>query len=343
MKAIRINQPGEVEIFETEKPVPKKGEALLKILYGGICGSDLGTYRGTFAYASYPRIPGHEFSAQIMEIGENDRGLKKGMIVTCNPYFNCGKCYSCERGLLNCCEHNETMGAQRDGAFMEYITMPIERIYDGKGLSPKQLALIEPFCISYHGAGRAHIKPGEKVLVVGAGTIGVLAAASAKAAGAEVYIADIAPEKLAYAKKSFDLAGTILNDSPEHFKQAVQEITAGKGFDVTIEAVGLPSTFLSCIDAAAYGGRFVQIGVGKKNADFDFTLLQKKELNVFGSRNALKQDFLDLIDLVKAGKADVEKVVTNVYEMADAAKAVRDFSENASKMLKVVIHFADPE
>ena len=109
MKAIRINQPGDVEIFETGKPVPKKGEALLKLLYGGICGSDLGTYRGTFAYASYPRIPGHEFSAQIVEIGENDRGLKKGMIVTCNPYFNCGKCYSCERGLLNCCEHNETM------------------------------------------------------------------------------------------------------------------------------------------------------------------------------------------------------------------------------------------
>ncbi|MDY4475078.1 zinc-binding alcohol dehydrogenase family protein [Mitsuokella sp.] len=343
MKAIRINQPGDVEIFETGKPVPKKGEALLKLLYGGICGSDLGTYRGTFAYASYPRIPGHEFSAQIVEIGENDRGLKKGMIVTCNPYFNCGKCYSCERGLLNCCEHNETMGAQRDGAFMEYITMPIERIYDGKGLSPKQLALIEPFCISYHGASRAHIKAGEKVLVVGAGTIGVLAAASAKAAGAEVYIADIAAEKLAYAQQSFDLSGTILNDSPEHFKQAVKEITGGRGFDVTIEAVGLPSTFLSCIDAAAYGGRFVQIGVGKKNADFDFTLLQKKELNVFGSRNALKKDFLELIDLVKAGKADVEKVVTNVYEMDDAAKAFRDFSENASKMLKVVIHFADPE
>ena len=158
MKVITILEPGKVEITEKEMPEVKEGEALLKILYGGICGSDLGTYRGTFAYASYPRIPGHEFSAQIVEIGENDRGLKPGMIVTCNPYFNCQKCYSCERGLVNCCETNETMGAQRDGAFSEYITMPVERIYDGMGLNPRQLALIEPFCISYHGVSRADIK-----------------------------------------------------------------------------------------------------------------------------------------------------------------------------------------
>ena len=145
MKTIMIPEPGKVMMTETEMPEVKQGEALLKILYGGICGSDLGTYRGTFAYAGYPRIPGHEFSAQIVKIGENDRGLKEGMIVTCNPYFNCQKCYSCERGLVNCCESNETLGAQRDGAFSEYVTMPVERIYDGKGLSPKSLALIEPF------------------------------------------------------------------------------------------------------------------------------------------------------------------------------------------------------
>lgn len=343
MKAIRINEPGNVELFDMPMPVRKPGEALLKILYGGICGSDLGTYRGTFAYAGYPRIPGHEFSAQIVEIDANDRGLGKGMIVTCNPYFNCGTCYSCERGLVNCCEHNETMGAQRDGAFREYITMPVERIYDGQGLSPRQLALIEPFCISYHGVSRANIQPGEKVLIVGAGTIGVLAAAAARAAGAEVYISDIADKKLDYAVEKFGLAGKILNDSPEHFHEAVAKITNGNGFDVTIEAVGLPATFLLCIDAAAFGARVVQIGVGKKNADFDFTLLQKKELNVYGSRNALQKDFLALIDLVKAGKANIERVVTNEYEFADAPKAFQEFSEQAASMLKVVIHFADPE
>lgn len=339
MKTIIINNPGEVDIIEQAMPVRKQGEALLKILYGGICGSDLGTYRGTFAYASYPRIPGHEFSAEIIEIGDNDRNLKPGMIVTCNPYFNCGHCYSCQRGLVNCCTSNETMGAQRDGAFSEYITMPIERIYDGKGLSAKTLALIEPFCISYHGISRANIQPNDKVLVIGAGTIGVLAAVVAKAKGAKVYISDVAENKMNYAIETFGLDGGILNDSPENFIKRVEEITNGNYFDVTIEAVGLPSTFQACIDAAAFGARMVQIGVGKRTHEFDFTLLQKKELNVYGSRNALKKDFLELIDLVKSGKVDLEKIVTNTYNLDEADKAFQDFSKNAASMLKVVIKF----
>lgn len=339
MKTIIINKPGEINIIDTQKPVRKQGEALLKILYGGICGSDLGTYRGTFAYASYPRIPGHEFSAEIIEIDDNDRNLKPGMIVTCNPYFNCTKCYSCRRGLVNCCTSNETLGAQRDGAFSEYITMPIERIYDGKGLSAKTLALIEPFCISYHGVSRANVKEGDTVLVVGAGTIGVLAAVAAKAKGAKVFISDIAAKKMNYAIKTFHLDGGILNDNHENFIKKVDEITNGNYFDVTIEAVGLPSTFLNCIEAAAYGARVVQIGVGKKTVDFDFTLLQKKELNVFGSRNALKKDFLELIDLVKTGKVDLEKIVTNTYDFNEAAQAFSDFDKNAASMLKVVINF----
>lgn len=339
MKTIIINKPGEVEIIEQAMPVRKQGEALLKILYGGICGSDLGTYRGTFAYASYPRIPGHEFSAEVIEIDDNDRNLKPGMIVTCNPYFNCGHCYSCQRGLVNCCTSNETMGAQRDGAFSEYITMPIERIYDGKGLSAKTLALIEPFCISYHGISRANIQPNDKVLVIGAGTIGVLAAVAAKAKGATVYISDVAENKMNYAIETFGLDGGILNDSPENFIKRVEEITNGNYFDVTIEAVGLPSTFQACIDAAAFGARMVQIGVGKRTHEFDFTLLQKKELNVYGSRNALKKDFLELIDLVKSGKIDLEKIVTNTYNLDEADKAFQDFSKNAASMLKVVIKF----
>ena len=331
MKTIIINNPGEVDIIEQAMPVRKQGEALLKILYG--------TYRGTFAYASYPRIPGHEFSAEIIEIGDNDRNLKPGMIVTCNPYFNCGHCYSCQRGLVNCCTSNETMGAQRDGAFSEYITMPIERIYDGKGLSAKTLALIEPFCISYHGISRANIQPNDKVLVIGAGTIGVLAAVAAKAKGAKVYISDVAENKMNYAIETFGLDGGILNDSPENFIKRVEEITNGNYFDVTIEAVGLPSTFQACIDAAAFGARMVQIGVGKRTHEFDFTLLQKKELNVYGSRNALKKDFLELIDLVKSGKVDLEKIVTNTYNLDEADKAFQDFSKNAASMLKVVIKF----
>ena len=339
MKAMYIDAPGKVEIREIDMPVRKKGEVLLKLLYGGICGSDLGSYRGTFAYFDYPRIPGHEFSAEVIEADENNEyGIKPGMIVTCNPYFNCGHCYSCNHGIVNACMDNQTMGCQRDGAFCEYITMPIERVYDGKGMNPKTLAAIEPFCISYHGVSRANVKEGDKVLVVGAGTIGVLAAIAAKAKGGVVYISDVSEGKLEMAKE-FGIDGTLLNDSPENFTKRVEEITEGNGFDVTIEAVGLPSTFQNCIDACCFGGRMVLIGVGKKNLDFNFTLIQKKELNVYGSRNALKKDFLELIDLVKSGKVDLEKIVTNTYNLDEADKAFQDFSKNVASMLKVVIKF----
>ena len=340
MKAIQISEPGKVVIQEIEKPVPAKGEALLKMLYGGICGSDLGTYRGGNAYVSYPRVPGHELSAEIIEIEDNDLGLKPGMIVTCNPYFNCGHCYSCERGLVNACTDNQTMGVQREGGFSEYITMPIERIYDGLGIDAKTLAAIEPFCISYHGVSRANVQAGEKVLVIGAGTIGVLAAVAAKAKGAEVTICDVAEEKLKYAYETFGADHMLLNTSPEEFEKRVEELTNGNGFDVTIEAVGLPSTFMDCITAACFGGRMVLIGVSKKNIDdFFFTIIQKKELNIYGSRNALKKDFIELIDLVKSGKIPLDKIITNTYTLDEAPKAFKEFDENAGKMLKVMIDF----
>lgn len=339
MKAIVINKPYDVQIVEQKKPIPQKGEALLKILYGGICGSDLGSYRGTFSYVTYPRKPGHEFSAVIVEIEPNDKGLEPGMIVTCNPYFNCGECYPCKTGHVNSCMTNQTMGVQREGAFSEYITMPIERIYEGKGLPPKTLALIEPFCIGYHGVRQADIKPKERVLVVGAGTIGVLAAVAAKAKGAIVYIADIAREKLQYVLNEFDLDGIILNENEEDLVGKAKKITGGDGFDVTIEAVGLPSTFQNCIDAVAFGGRVVVVGVGKKNLNFNFTIIQKKELKILGSRNAHKTDFLELIDLVKEGKVDLEKIITNTYSMEEAPRAFKEFDENSGSMLKVVLEF----
>ncbi|NLJ90956.1 MAG: zinc-binding alcohol dehydrogenase family protein [Clostridiales bacterium] len=340
MKSIIIKNPGEVEVKEVEMPVPKEGEALLKILYGGICGSDFNSFRGTNAYVSYPITPGHEFSAEIVKVGKNDYKLEEGMIVTCNPYFNCGSCYSCKRGLVNCCSNSETMGVQREGAFFEYITMPLDRIYDGKGLQAKTLALVEPFCISYHGVSRANVTPKDRVLIIGAGTIGLFAAVAARTLGASVYMTDIAKKKLDFAKE-MGVEGTFVNDSPNSFAANVDEITGGNGFDVVIEAVGLPNTFQNSIDAAAFGGRVVLIGIGKSNLDFNFTLIQKKELNIFGSRNALKEDFINIIDLIKDGKVDVDidKIATNIYKMEDAARAFHDLNNNSQSILKVLLEF----
>lgn len=338
-RSIVINAPGEVAIVESPMPQRTNGEVLLKLLYGGICGSDLGSYRGTFAYVNYPRIPGHEFSAEIVECDEeNAYGLKPGMIVTGNPYFNCGHCYSCRRNLVNACTDNQTLGCQRDGAFSTYFAFPEERVYDGKGLPPKTLAAIEPFCIGYHGVKRAKLKSGARVLIIGAGSIGIVTAISAKLFGAEVTICDIAPKKLEMAK-TFGVDHILLNDSPENFAAGVESLTNGDGFDAAFEAVGLPNTFMNCIDAVCFGGTVVDIGVGKKSLDFFYTIIQKKELNIYGSRNALKEDFLELIDLCASGKVDIEKIVTDVYPFDDATKAFADFSKNADKMLKVMLQF----
>ncbi len=338
MKTVRVLEPGKVQVETADVPEVKQGEALLKVLYGGICGSDLSSYRGVFSYFSYPRTPGHEFSAEIIKIGPNGRGLKAGMIVTANPYFNCGHCYSCEHGLINACMDNQTMGVQREGAFSEYIAMPVSRIIDGRGLSPKKLTLIEPFCIGYHGIQRAGVRRGDNVLVVGAGTIGVLAAMSAKQQGAAVYITDVSQSKLDYAMTR-GLDGCFLNSTPESFRQHVKDTTAGNGFDVTVECVGLPSTFQNSLDAACFGGRVIVVGVGKHNIDLDFTVIQKKELNIFGSRNALTSDFEELIDFVKAHDLELEEMITAVYPVDQAAEAFAALDRNAANILKVLIEF----
>jgi len=335
MKYIVIPEPGKVELKQMEKPTLQKGEAILKVLYGGICGSDMGTYKGTFLYASYPRIPGHEFSAEVVEVNENDLGIKKGMIVTANPYFNCGKCYSCRRGFVNCCTSNQTLGAQRDGIFREYYSMPIERIYDGKGLDGLTLSMIEPFCISYHSVQRTNVKAGDKVLVVGAGPIGLFAVMAAKLKGAEVYVSDMMQNRL---NKALEIgASGVICTVKEDFAQRVKEITGNDGFDVCIECVGLPQTFQNCIDAAAFRGRIGLVGVGKQKLDFAFTQIQTKELDVFGSRNALKKDFIELIDLVKAGTCDVKSIITDVYSLEDAQKAFKEMADDPTSRLKSVI------
>ncbi len=337
MKAIQIAKPGEIRVIEMPMPVPGPGEALLKVKFGGICGADVASYTGNQPFTTYPRIPGHEFSAEIVSVPENDRGLKVGDAVTCNPYFNCGECYACRRGIVNACHDNQTMGVQRDGAFCEYITMPVERIIPGKGLSAKELALIEPFSISCHALSRAEVKAGDNLLIMGAGPIGLFALIRAKSVGARVMIADKLESRLALAREyGAELA---FNVEAGELHEAAQAFTDGQGFDVCVEACGAPETFLSCIDEAAHGANIILIGNGKRETSFVHSILLKKELNVFGSRNAFTKDFETLIDLVASGKADVLKMVSGVYAAENAAEAFEKLKNNDGTLAKLLIEF----
>ena len=339
MKAIQITEPGQIHIIEKEKPVPKPGEALLQTLYGGICGADVASYTGNQPFTTYPRIPGHEFSARIVSIPENDRGLKSGDIVTANPYFNCGSCYACRRGLVNACHDNQTMGVQRDGAFQEYITMPVERIIPGKGLPAETLALIEPFSISCHALSRAPIHPGDNLLIMGAGPIGLFALIKAKSMGAKVMIADLLENRLRLAA-AYGADATV-QVGKQNLHTAAMEFTESNGFDVCVEACGAPETFMNCIEEAAVGANLILIGNGKRETTFVHSVLLKKELNLFGSRNAFTRDFESLIDLVSAGGVDLSQMVTGVYPFPKAKDAFEVLRRNDGSAAKLLICFEE--
>ena len=339
MKAIVIPQPYQIEIREIPMPVVQEGEALLKVRHVGICGADVASFTGNQPFTTYPRIPGHEFSAEVVTIPHNDKGLKPGDIVTCNPYFNCGTCYSCRRGLVNCCTDNQTMGVQRDGAFCEYVAMPVDRIYPGMGLSPEELALIEPFSISRHAVSRAEIKPTDNVLIVGAGPIGLFALLAAKQTAGRVAVADILQNRLDLAT-AYGADG-VVNTKTEDLSAFTESFTGGNGFDVCIEACGAPETFLACIDQAAFGANVILIGNGKRETSFVHSVLLKKELNVFGSRNALQSDFLANIEAVAAGKTDVKKMVSGIYPMDRAIEAFEALANNKGDLAKLLIQIGD--
>jgi len=340
MKTVVIKQPGKVCVTDTPMPVPGPGEALLKVLYCGICGADVASFTGNQPFTSYPRIPGHEFSAQIVSVPENDRGLQPGDVVTCNPYFNCGHCYSCQRGFVNCCTDNQTMGVQRDGSFREYISMPMDRIYPGKGLSARQLALVEPFCIGMHGVSRCNIKNTDKVLVVGAGPIGMFAMLAAQATGAGVYMCDVLDGRLEKAR-ALGAKATLNSGDPEALTAFTQEVTDGNGFDVCIEACGRSETFLACIEQAAFAANIILIGNGKKETTFLHSILLKKELNVFGSRNAYRADFEQVIDLLSSGKVDAEQLVSREYPIDRCAEAFDCLTHNDGSLMKVLLKIGE--
>ncbi|MBQ6551990.1 MAG: zinc-binding alcohol dehydrogenase family protein [Lachnospiraceae bacterium] len=339
MKAVWINEPGSIEIVDLPMPEPKENEALLQVLTCGICGSDVASFTGNQPFTSYPRIPGHEFSARIISLPESYQGeLKPGDVVTANPYFNCGHCYACKRGHVNCCHDNQTMGVQRDGSFCEYIAMPVERIYPGQGLSKDQLALIEPFSIGYHALSRCEIRPGDKVLVIGAGPIGLFALISAKSRGAEVHSADLLDGRLEKAK-AFGADG-VINSGRESLADYTAAHTEG-GFDVCVEACGVPETFLACIESCAFAGNIVLIGNGKRETTFLHSTLLKKELNVYGSRNSLPADFKALIGLVADGTVDPLPMVSAVYPFEKAKEAFDALVHNDGSLGKVLIRFAE--
>lgn len=338
MKAIQISEPSVMKVIDMTEPTMGDNEVLLKMRYVGFCGSDLNTFRGGNPMVKMPVVPGHEVGAEIVKVGSNvPDGLKPGMTVTVNPYTNCGKCASCRNGRVNACEHNETLGVQRWGAMCEYIALPWEKVIPATQLTPRTCALIEPMSVGFHAVNRAQVTDIDVVMVIGCGMVGMGAVVRSALRGATVIAADIDDEKLALAKEMG--ATYAINTKTEDVHARLQELTAGFGPDVVIEAVGSPMTYQMAVNEVAFTGRVVCIGYAKSEVSFQTKYFVQKELDIRGSRNAQPSDFRAVIHYLERGTCPVDRLISNEVKPEEALDAMQEWSANPGKVFRILVDF----
>ena len=311
MKAFAIKEQGVVEAIEVAEPNMGATDVLIEIHYIGLCGSDLNSYRGLMPFVTLPRIPGHEISGIVIDKGASvPESIKAGDKVTVSPYTNCGVCPSCRQGRLNCCQFNQTLGVQREGALTQRIIAPFEKVFGSKILSLQELALVEPLSVGYHGANRGLVCETDTVLLLGCGTIGMGALCAAVRKGATVIALDIDDNKLAIAKK-FGATYTV-NSAKENAKDVVMQLTNNEGPSIAIEAAGTPITFNLAIELVAFAGRVVSIGYSKNETAIKTQLIVSKELNIYGSRNALRV-FPSVISMFEKKEKPFADMITKIF------------------------------
>ncbi len=339
MKAIQITHSQQLNIIDIEKPqAPGDGMVLLRLCYVGFCGSDINTFMGRNTMALNPVIPGHEVGAVIEAVGGGvPEGLRPGMVVTCNPYTNCGKCASCRNQRVNACQHNETLGVQRDGAMREFIVLPWEKVIPAGMLTPKICALVEPMSVGFHAVSRAQVTDIDVVMVIGCGMVGMGAIVRAVMRGATVVAADIDDGKLALAKKVGALY--TINTKTENVHQRLLDITGGFGPDVVIEAVGSTVTYQMAVDEVAFTGRVVCIGYAKTEVSFQTKYFVQKELDIRGSRNAQPSDFRAVIHYLERGTCPVDDLITKVIKPEQALETMQWWAQNPGKVFRILVEF----
>jgi len=334
MKAVLLNKPGEAVVALVAEPRPEGERLLLKVRMIGLCGSDLNSFRGKNPMVTFPRIPGHEVAATVVDGSKSNAALRAGVNVTVSPYTSCGKCPSCLRGRSNACQFNETLGVQRDGALTEYIVMPPEKLYPAN-LTIQQLCLVEPLTVGFHAVSRGRVTQADTVAVLGCGGVGLGAIAAAAFVGAKTIGIDLDEAKLAAASKAG--AGFTINTSTELLHDRLRELTDGRGPDVVIEAIGLPQTFRAAVEEVAFTGRVVYIGYAKEPVAYETRLFVQKELDILGSRNATPEDFRQVIRMLEGGGFSVEDVVSAIGPLEDAPKLLQAWSDNPSAYKKIMI------
>lgn len=337
MKAIQIPGLQKIEVIDIPQPeAPAAGEVLIRLQYVGFCGSDLNTFLGRNGMAKDNVIPGHEVGAVIEAVGAGvPDTLKPGMQVTVNPYTNCGHCASCRNGRVNACQHNETLGVQRDGAMRELMILPWQKIIPTEGLAPKTCALIEPMSVGFHAVDRAQVSDIDTVMVIGCGMVGLGAIVRAVLRGATVIATDLDDEKLDLAKRLG--ARYTINTKTEDAHARLSEMTAGMGPDVVVEAVGSVPTYQMAVNEVAFTGRIACIGYAKSDAELPTRLFVQKELDVRGSRNAMPNDFRAVIQYLQRGTCPVDELISRVIKPEQSQETMEYWMQNPGKVFRILV------
>jgi L-iditol 2-dehydrogenase len=343
MKAAVLYGIGNLRYEEVEIPQLKKGEALIKVRACGICGSDIPRVmeKGTY---SFPLIPGHEFSGEVVKIRGKAQGIKEGDRITVFPLIPCYKCPYCKVGRYNLCEDYNYLGSRCNGGFAEYVKAPIENLIKiPQKVSYEEAALTEPASVALHALRRAKMDVGDKIAILGAGPIGVLLAQWARIWGAgEVFLIDIERSKLEVAREyGFT---KLVNATERNPVEEIIEETEGRGVDIVVEAAGAPITFKESMELARKGGKVIFLGNMRGEVALPEDLISsilRKELTLYGTWNSSftplpKNEWATSLQFMEKGKLKVKPLITHRFKLKQAKEAFQMMYEKREFYNKVM-------
>ncbi len=316
MQQWTCTQPGSFEQQETEIPTRPMGFSLLRTKAVGICGTDIHAYAGNQPFFQYPRILGHELALEVVESEQ----FQTGEFVTIIPYFHCGECGACRQGKTNCCEKMQVFGVHVDGGMREYIVVEDRYILAGNGLSTEELALVEPLSIAAHGLRRGKVQAGEKVLVMGAGPIGLFTCLLAKIQGAAVEVSEPNVARLTFCIENMGVG-----------------LSTQTHYQTVIDATGNKAAIESGFAKIAHGGQYILIGLQKEAISFIHPEFHKREATLMSSRNATNEDFNYVMELLRSKQIDIKPFISHRFEWQKVGEEFTSIHDPARKIVKAVI------
>jgi 2-desacetyl-2-hydroxyethyl bacteriochlorophyllide A dehydrogenase len=334
LQAVTI-EPHRIELRRNDVPSPATGEVLIQTECVGICGSDVHIFHGRHPRATFPRIQGHEASALIVEFGPGYRGsLQPGDRVTIDPLIPCGTCYACRIDRSNCCPNITIIGAHVHGLLQEFAVVPLSTIHVARQLDAAEAALCEPMSVGVQAIDRGAVKPGEQVLVIGAGPIGAAVALAAIDRGARVLAVDRLKSRLEYLQ-ALGVEATIVAGEND-LRDAVFAWSGGNGPSVTIDVVGTPSVIRQCCELVSPAGRVVIVGLSDQEVSLPIVDFTYKEMTILGSR-ASAGKFPEAIDLVERYRERLRPLITHRFPLDEIQSALEFATDHPSETQKVMI------